>query len=468
MQGTSIARLVVLFTVTQIGALTLGLYVMYSFTRQTIIDDARTAVEVARDSIRDDFRDGGPIRASRNIAQDIGTPENKDLVVLLRDPRGTRVVGNLTTWPSTVGDQERWRTINLYREGARVSEEMGLVTTRLGGGYSLLTGQILEKELALTRASEKAMLLGLVLSVVVTSLIAFLLSRFLENQIDRFSGVADAVETGHFSARVERNRSGDAFDRLGSSINSMLARIERLVRELRMVTDSMAHDLRSPVSRMKVVLERGLGRTKDIGALTALGEAIEEADGLHRMLDTALQISRAEAGIGRDQFTRFDMHEVLTNLAEIYGPVAEEFGFELSVDCAGSLPMTGHRDLLTQAISNLVDNALKYARAGRRIELHGSISGRNMEIAVRDDGPGIPADKVAEAMTRFGRLDTARTESGSGLGLSLVETIAHLHEGTMHLSANGAKRLAVTLQLPIGEPADVDHSMNQPWLTMRD
>ncbi|MBX9663879.1 HAMP domain-containing sensor histidine kinase [Novosphingobium sp.] len=447
--STSIARFVLIFALAQCASLGLGLYLMFGLTSQTILGDARRAAELARDNIARDFRDAGPARATARIAEEMQATENHDFVVFLRGPDGTRVVGNLGAWPTTVSDREHWRTISLYREESRAPEQMGVVTTRLKGGYTLLTGQVLEGQLALVQASETAMFYAMAMSLALAAGIAFFFSRFLENHIDRFSGVARAVDSGNLSARVERNGTGDSFDRLGLTINRMLQRIERLVQELRMVTDSMAHDLRSPVSRLKSTLERGLGRTRDPAALAVLGEAIEEADGLHRMLNTALQISRAEAGIGRDQFTRFDLAQALDNLVEVYGPVAEDAGFVLGSDGDARLPVVAHRDLLNQALSNLIDNALKYAKGGQHIMLHAEIAGDEVEITVRDDGPGIPAERTEEALRRFGRLDAARTESGSGLGLSLVSTIAQLHGGVLTLGAADPQGLVVTLRLPI-------------------
>lgn len=447
--STSIARFALIFALAQCAPLGIGLYMMFGLTSQTIIGDARRAAEFALDNIVDDFRDAGLARTTSNIAEEMQAAENHDFVVFLRAPDGTRVIGNLGAWPSTVSDHERWRTISLYREAARAPEQMGVITTRLPGGYTLLTGEVLEGQLALTRASETAMLYAMAVSLILASVIAWFFSRFLEGRIDHFSQVAKAVDIGNLAVRVERNETGDAFDRLGLTINGMLQRIERLVQELRMVTDSMAHDLRSPVSRLKSTLERGLGRTRDPAALAVLGEAIEEADGLHRMLNTALQISRAEAGIGRDQFTRFDLARALDNLVEVYGPVAEDAGFVLAYEGAADLLVLAHRDLLSQALGNLIDNALKYAKGGQQITLRAAIVDTVVEITVCDDGPGIPADRVDEALRRFGRLDAARTESGSGLGLSLVGTIAQLHGGELSLGANRPRGLVVTLRLPI-------------------
>jgi signal transduction histidine kinase len=315
-----------------------------------------------------------------------------------------------------------------------------------------LTGEVLEAQHQLAQASEAAFLYALAVGLLIAVLMAALVAWILARRIDAFSRAANAFVGGKLDTRVQRDQTGDAFDRLAFSINTMFSRIAGLVRELRMVTDSMAHDLRSPVSRMKARLEQALGRTPDAEAQAAIASAIEEADGLHRLLDTALEISRAEAGIGRDQFTRFAIRPMLEDMAEVYGPLAEDRGFAIAVDTLPELDIFAHRELFVRALSNLVDNALKYAVGGTtiRIAAHRA-NGNAIDLAVEDDGPGLSEDQMIDAARRFVRLDPARGGTGAGLGLSLVETIAHLHGGTMLLEQNPPHGLRVRLNLPIAD-----------------
>ena len=448
--NSTIVRLTLMLVLAQVAALALGLTVIHRFTSATILSDARTAAEVARDDLIDDYRQLGLPGLIEAIDYRLKARDDRNFIVLLKAPDGKRLAGNLREWPATVADTAHWRQRSLTREGATAAEPMGVVTARLPGGYALLTGETLEAQRQLAEASETAFFYALAVGLLIAALMAALVAWILARRIDVFSRAANAFVGGKLDTRVERDETGDAFDRLALSINAMFGRIAGLVRELRMVTDSMAHDLRSPVSRMKARLEQALGRTKDAEAQAAIAGAIEEADSLHRLLDTALEISRAEAGIGRDQFTRFALRPMLDDMAEVYGPLAEDRGFAMVVDAPAQLDIFAHRELLVRALSNLVDNALKYAAGGSTIRIGAHpMDGNTIDLTVGDDGPGLTSEQMAEAAQRFVRLDPARGGTGAGLGLSLVETIAHLHGGTMRLESHSPHGLLVRLALPI-------------------
>ncbi|HWW57335.1 MAG TPA: ATP-binding protein [Sphingopyxis sp.] len=448
--NSTIVRLTFMLVLAQVAALALGLTVIHRFTAATILADARTAAEVARDDLVGEYRQQGLQGLVEAIEYRLKVRDDRNFIVLLKGPDGRRIAGNIRGWPPSIADTTPWRQIRLYSEGTAAAKPMGVVTTRLPGGAALLTGETLEAERQLADASEAAFLYALAVGVVIAGLMAAFVAWILARRIDVFSDAATEFVGGRLDTRVRHDETGDAFDRLAVSINAMFGRIAGLVRELRMVTDSMAHDLRSPVSRMKARLEQGLGRTHDAEARLAIGAAIEEADALHRLLDTALEISRAEAGIGRDQFTDFLLSPLLDDMAEVYGPLAEDGGFAIVVDAPVDLRVRAHRDLLVRALSNLVDNALKYAAGGSVIRIEARDAGNGtISLAVADDGPGLTESQVAEAVQRFVRLDPARGGTGAGLGLSLVETIAHLHGGTMRLEANHPSGLLVRLTLPV-------------------
>ena len=224
----------------------------------------------------------------------------------------------------------------------------------------------------------------------------------------------------------------------------MLDRIAALVGELKVATDGLAHDLRAPLTRLRATLERALAAAPDEAGRAMILRAMDEGERLLAMLDTALRITRAEAGLGREAFGDMDVAVMLADLADMFGPLAEDRGMSVTTRADGPIMIHANREMLGQALANLVDNALKYG-AGE-VTLSAEATPREVAIAVADHGPGIPPEAREDALKRFGRLDTARQEGGAGLGLSLVAAVAHLHGGRLTLGDN-APGLTATMTL---------------------
>lgn len=447
--GSTTTRIAIALLVAQLTSVGLALLLMHNFMQRALSDEAKDFVTELRQDLTDSFGSGGVRGIEAAIAERVAIKSGRDLVIALRAPDGRVIAGNLRDWPPTISDNERWRLISLFRAGSTRVELIGLTTAALPNGYRLLCGQVMEDEARLRQTSESAFIAALVLGLVLASLGTFLFARFIGRRVTAIADATERVSGGDLSHRIVLDDSGDAFDRLSHGINGMLGRIEGLVGELRLVTDSLAHDLRSPVSRLRATVERAITSTRDAAALEALGTVSEEADRLQNMLTTALQISRAEAGMGRAQFKEFQVDALIADLVEVYGPLAEDQGFDIVFAEPSVVKVKAHRELLGQAISNLIDNALKYAAGGTRITMRLARTDTVVLISVADDGPGIPFDQHGEAMKRFGRLDAARQTGGAGLGLSLVSTVAHLHGGTLSL-ADAVPGLCATLSLPIG------------------
>ncbi len=375
-------------------------------------------------------------------------PEHRAKVIALRQADGRILAGNLEVWPDSLGPNMRWQVMTIRLKGAQTADEVGLSTRRISGGVIILHGSVLSTHRSISVAVKTAFSWVFLLTVLLSVASAFLFSRFLDRRIEQFAWAADAVSRGDLSRRIDRRPTNDAFDHLANSINGMLDNIERLVGELRGVTDMLAHDLRSPLSRLSLKLERGVTRTEDPEAVTALAAAQQEAGILQRTLDTALQISRAEGGVDKRDFADFDLAELLEDIADLYQLALEEKGVDLRLDCPQALKLLGHRDLVQQAIGNLIDNAFKYASQGRFIEIAARQIETGIVIEVTDDGPGILPEFRAEAMRRFARLGKARTEPGAGLGLALVDSVVRMHEGTVTLSDGPQGGLRVTLFFP--------------------
>ena len=298
----------------------------------------------------------------------------------------------------------------------------------------------------LAEALENALLLALVVSIAFGIASGWLIARFVGRRVEDVVRVTDAVGAGDLSRRAPTSRGNDAFDHLARRMNAMLDRTETLMSELRLLTDSLAHDLRSPVQRLRARIERALLATDEAQRDHLLSGVLAETDALMRILTTVMEIGRSEALASRGQFTSLYPSKLVSDLCDMYEPLADENGVTLAVDAPPFAPIEGHRQLLAQALSNLVDNALRYGN-GSQVTLFVAEDGADLHIGVADRGPGIAAADMADARRRFGRLDTARGSPGAGLGLSLVEAVAHLHNGRLELS-DDKPGLRATLVLP--------------------
>ncbi len=433
---STIARFVAILFASQL-ALTGGILTFVKRSSEaTLLSEQKALVADLRDDLVAAYREGGEAPLAKLIEARIQTVGTEVPVILLARRDGAIVAGNLGAWPTVVPKSTPWQVIDLFRTSADQPETMGMIATTLPDGAHLLTGHVIDGTVKLNRLNQEAMVGALLLAIPLALLLALLLGHLINRRVRSIAMTAEAVGSGDLSHRVLRDGSGDSFDTLGHGVNAMLDRIEALVGELRIVTDGLAHDLRSPITRLKSTLERAIIDTPDPVALGALEKVSVEAETLLAMLATALQISRAEAGIGRERFAETDVQALLYDLAEIYGPVAEDAGFTLTASAPAGLMVSLHRELISQALGNLIENALKYATGARMISLSATHSPGGISLSVADDGPGIPEVRRAEARKKFGRLDPARHLSGSGLGLALVEAVAKLHGGDIALEDN--------------------------------
>lgn len=404
--------------------------VMLSITQlvRADLDTADRAIATgARDTLLAIAREGGGAALLSAVAA--RAIDDEEGLVLLADARGQRIAGNLAAWPPNIDPDATWAKASLYRIGDTAPTQFGLVATRLPDGRRLLVGEETDSSDQIRETVEDALLTALVLALPLAIVGAWLAVHIIDRRIANIAATAAGVGAGDIGRRVVLDGSGDSFDRLGRAINAMLDRIGGLLAELRAVTDSMAHDLRSPLTRMRARIDRAT-ETDDPAALRTAIEGIRrEADGLLAMLTAALEISRMEAGIGRDRLRRTDLGAMLADMGELYEPLVEERGRSLDLDIAGPVSAPVHRELLGQALSNLIDNALKYG-AGRMTLFLRTEEGMAV-IGLSDEGAGIAPERETEALRRFGRLDPARGGEGAGLGLSLVAAVARMHGGTL-------------------------------------
>jgi signal transduction histidine kinase len=422
---------------------------IYYRTHDDAVLTVRQQVAEQAKVLSDVYRTGGR-PALDDAVEDTITYGDAQTVIALVEPDGREPIGNLETHPPTfLPRQEGYQNVLVRLKGQTTPRPAAIVLHRLPTGEWLASGRIAGEGFAIRETLERSMLIALIVAVLLGLLCGVVLAQYVGRRIGDIAAVANRVSARDLSQRVPLSGAGDAFDRLGSQINAMLDRITGLMEELRLLTDSLAHDLRSPVSRLRSAAQAAAEATDPGEQEELLANVIAQADALMRILSAVLEISRSEALTGRKQFAWFDAGELAAELAEMYDPLADERGARLDFERPSRpVPLFGHRQLLAQAISNLVENAIRYASAGGEICVRVRPGERNMRVEVADRGPGIPPERRAEARRRFGRLDSSRSDEGAGLGLALAEAIAHLHEGQLMLEDNGPGLLTI-LELPI-------------------
>ncbi len=376
--------------------------------------------------------------------------QNESLYLLL-GPANEVAVGNLSAWPVEANAEGPWLRIPLQRDGA--TTEARLYRVDLGEGWRMLVGRDVAEKLRLRGLLSEGIAWAATASAALAVVGAWLLRRALEARLRPIYRTAAAIGSGDLSRRVPLSDREDEFDKLGATMNAMLDRIAQLMEGVRGVSDAIAHDLRTPIARARNKLEESLISARDEDALrAALEQGIADLDGIARIFQAVLRIAEVEAGARRAAFATVDIAPVLQDVAELYSASAEVRDQHLEADIAAPLLLVGDRDLLGQAVVNLLDNALKFTPEGGVVRLAARRDEQAIEVSVADSGPGMPDADRRRAGERFFRADAARSTPGSGLGLSLVRAVAALHGGQVALSETtpgaGQPGLTVTLRLP--------------------
>jgi signal transduction histidine kinase len=369
---------------------------------------------------------------------------------LVTDPDGRPLAGNLSGWPWGMPAQSGWLSFNVEArtEGKLVTQPARGNRIIMPGGYRLLVG----RDIADAAAFRDRVKLTLVWSGLVALGVGVLggaaMGRNLLRRVELVNRTSERVMAGNLSDRIPLDGTSDEFDLLAVNLNRMLDQIERLMTAMREVTDDVAHDLKTPLSRLRARLELALTGPSDADAQReAIRTAIDEADRLLATFNALLRIAEAEAGAGADRAEPLDLSDVARAAGEFYEPVAEENGFTLKLALEPQVNIRGDRHLLSQAFANLIDNALKYANGGE-LEIRVFRSGEHAVLEIADHGPGIaPADREI-VFDRFVRLEPSRSTPGNGLGLSLVRAVAHRHHATVSLADN-QPGLRVHIEFPM-------------------
>jgi signal transduction histidine kinase len=389
--------------------------------------------------------------------------ENRSLrpgssLYLLTAPNGQALAGNFGSLAPGVLEHTGWsETVYRRLDDPEGAEHRALVRVeQLSGSFRLVVGRDLE-ERARMREIITAAARGSIALVIVLGLAGgFFVTRRVLKRFDAMTETSQRIMAGDLSGRLPVTGIGDEVDRLAINLNVMLERIEALMLGLKEVSDNIAHDLKTPLTRLRNRCEAALRIAKsEPDYRAALESMLDESDGLIRTFDALLMIARAESGQARDNMIAFDAAEIVRSVGDLYEPLAEEKGLAITIDAPEPAIVTGNRELLSQAVANLVDNAIKYARpeddldrgVPKEIVLAARQENDRTLLTVADRGPGIPEADRSRALERFVRLPQSNLEPGSGLGLSLAAAVARLHGGELTLEDN-APGLRVVIALP--------------------
>ena len=424
----------------------LALFAFLYWTTTVLVDRQREQAVVAdMTSLTEAFAEQGLNGLSDAIDARTEPDRVGNNIYLLTDRAMAPVTGNVSAWPRVVKRDGAWISFPITIEGEATAHQARAVHVVLPGDYHLLVGQ----DTRIEQQFRTTIVQALGWSIAITLLLGigggFVMSRNMLRRIEAINQAAERIMRGEVRHRMPVGSSHDEFDRLATNLNQMLEEIEHLMGSMRTVTHNIAHDLRSPLTHMRSRLESALSTGDPQRQREAIEQATADADQMLTTFNALLSIADTEAGAGRADMEPVDLAAVAHDVADLYEPLAEDGGMRLELVTSGPQIVAGNRHLLFQALTNLIDNAVKHARGCRRIEVAVGGADGAPQVSVADDGPGIPEADRARVLERFVRLDASRTTPGNGLGLSLVAAVARLHGAALSLEDNNPG-LRVTLR----------------------
>jgi signal transduction histidine kinase len=402
--------------------------------------------------LADQYARGGLDGLITTIHARIGSQQVHATLYLVTDERLEPLAGNLTAWPGDSPLRPGWIKFPVEARDGQTSETDTVLASVFGlsGGYRLLVGRDLDDSEAFRARMNQTLVWAGWLTFALGIGGAVFMTRDMLHRVEMVNRTSERIIHGDLSQRVPLNGSGDEFDQLAANLNAMLDRIEQLLTGMRHITNNIAHDLRTPLARMRARLEVALLQPPTAARyLSTLNDTIGDTDNVLATFNALLSIATAEAGSRRDLLVDVDLAKIANIMAELYEPVAEEKGLTLTVSNDAAVPVKGNMHLLSQAIANLLDNAIKYTPSGD-VRLSIQRDRGTAHIVVADSGPGIPVDQRQAVFNRFVRLEASRSKPGNGLGLSLVRAVAKLHSGEVWLEDNNPGLKAV-LALPAAD-----------------
>lgn len=400
--------------------------VVYVSVQQSLEEQLRARIQAETGQLMVDYREDGLEELRHDIRERIESSPGHRLRYSLIGPEG-RVVFDKIPVPPTPG----W-----HRMETKKGDSLLQLVTPLADGYRLNIGADRDGVMAMERAVRNSFLLAFAFTLLLSVTGGLIVSRRFLARVDRLTRTAEKIGRGNLSERITVSAANDDFDQLGMTINRMLDRIEKLMEEVQQVSTSIAHDLRTPLGTLRQKLEKlqAMQQTSEAGELAAA--ALHELDETLGTFASLLRIAEIESGRFAASLVPVDLSALLIQLAEIYKPVAEDGKHQLQTTIASHCIVHGDRNLLVQLFSNLIENALRHTPPGTQISLSLRHEANEMIATVADNGPGIPVAEQEQIVKPFYRLDRSRQTRGSGLGLSLANAIAGMHEAELVLTEN--------------------------------
>jgi signal transduction histidine kinase len=442
-----VAKLVLGYGLLGIASIAAVSAVFYSGTIGVLDQNIDGKIAAQSDRLLEQAGDGHRAALQAEVGRLLsdGVDSDREIFQLL-DEYGKPLAGNLGSWPAIDGDEDEMETSTVLRNGRSAPARLYLRPLTAGG--MLIVGRDLSEEEAVRDVIWRALLAGACVSLMLTIGGAMLFRRSIEGRLGEIRRTAAQIEAGDLSPRIPVT-GNDEFALLNRDINRMLDRIELLMEGIRHVSNAIAHDLRTPLSRIRGRLDDALRHEMTVPRLSgAAHDAIDDIDDLIRLFERLLQIAEAESGMRGRLFERLDLGRVVADIGEMYEAIAEDSGIALTVDAPDSLFVDGDRNLLASAVASLLDNAIKYAGPGAAIRVRAGLYHGQASISVQDNGPGIPDGERDKVTQRFYRLDESRHMPGNGLGLAIVSTTATSHGGALVLE-NAAPGLIARIVLPL-------------------
>jgi len=372
-------------------------------------------------------------------------------IYLVVDAKGKPIIGNMENWPEDVEYSEKWLMFDIDAKNEEKISHILAMDKLLPNEYHLLLGYSLKSAEHTRKIMFDVICASIALAFAVTIFGGTLLSGLIRRKLEAVNTICNQVIDGNLHITVPLTGGIDEFETLAKNVNSMLARIAELVKGLKQTSDNIAHDLRTRLNRHRIRLETLMNQPAELPRIQEhIKAAMEELDMIVETLNSILRISQAQSGIASGHFIQFDLSVALIDVVEFYEELAEQKHITLYLDIAENIMVTGDKPMLTQAIANLLDNAIKYTPKHGHVTITLKQNEGFVECIIADNGSGIPPELYEKVKERFFRLEKSRTSAGTGLGLSLVDAVARLHRGEL-LFADNHTGLIATLTIKLLE-----------------